>query len=231
MKALLRGLVSMIYPEVCEVCGRALTSGEKLICLHCLAGMPLTGFHKLDFSPIHQRLAPQPPIERTASLFYYYRDDPFAKLLQTAKYGNRPVIGRHLGRMLASELLAENFFDGMDMIVPVPIHWTKRMLRGYNQTEWIATGVSEVSGLPVVNALYTSRRHQSQTRKGVEARARNAAGIYKARDVRLIGAHHILLLDDIITTGATLHECAKAIHKSSPGTTISVMTIGATHLR
>ncbi len=231
LKSLLRGLVAMIYPDVCEVCGRALTSGEKLICMHCVSEMPLTGFHKLAFSPIHQRLAPQPPIERTAALFHYYRDDPYARLLQTAKYGNRPTIGRYLGRMLASKLIPENFFEGIDMIVPVPIHWTKRMLRGYNQTEWIARGVSEVAGLPVIRALYTSRRHQSQTRKGIEARARNTAGIYRVRNVGDIKGHHILLIDDIVTTGATLHECAKAIHKSSPDTRISVMTIGATHLR
>ncbi len=232
MKAALNGLIGMIYPNVCEICGRALIEGERMLCLHCLSAMPLADFHQFQFNTIHQRLAPTPPIERAAALFHYYRDDPYARLLQTAKYNGRPAIGRELGRMLAAKLRPTGFFEGIDKIVPVPMHWFKKMKRGYNQTDWIARGVSEESGIKIADALKVARSHASQTRKGIEARSRNAAGAYSMRRYEAIkGCRHILLIDDIITTGATLHECAKVIHQAEPTSLISVLTIGSTHLR
>jgi len=223
--------LGMIWPRQCPVCGEALTHGERLLCLQCSLEMPRTGLHRENFSIIHRRLAGKTPIERGAALFYYYSGNPYTRLIHEAKYNDHPWIARTLAADYARELMADGFFNGIDLIVPVPLHPLKRLRRGYNQTEYIAEGLSKVTGLPVAHCLRMSRPHGTQTRLGAYARWLNSRATYQATHAEKLQGCHVLVVDDVLTTGATLLSCCRAIHDAAPTATLSVLTLGLTHLR
>lgn len=219
-----------VFPAVCECCGRSLVEGEELLCLHCLHDMPLTYYHRDSFSEIHKRLAsPGLPIERGAAMFHYIKDSRYCLLILQAKYNNRPAIVRRLARDFATSLAAEGFFDGIDMLLPIPLNWRKRLRRGYNQSEVIASGISDVTSIETGDNL-KALPHSTQTRKNAMERAANAAGTIKAVHAEELQGKHILIIDDVITTGATLLTAAKAIHTAAPTARISVLTLAATKL-
>ena len=153
----LNSLLNLVYPNVCEVCGRTLVRGERLMCLHCLADLPLTNAHREDFGIIHKRLASTVPLERATGYFYYFKNDPYTRLIHSAKYSGRPKAGRMLASQFSASLRKEGFFDGIDAVVPVPMHWIKKIRRGYNQSEYVGKGISDVTSLPVVELLRAAR--------------------------------------------------------------------------
>ncbi len=230
IKEWLDALLGMIYPNVCEICGTSLVNGEKIICSHCNIAMPRTGIHNDRFNHIHQRLFCHAPILNAGAMFYYYKNDSYARLIHKLKYNNRREIGRELGRMYARELAADSFFSGIDILIPVPVHWSKLISRGYNQAAIIAEGISDVTSIPVGDHLKAVKRHPTQTRRGALARWENSEGIYRACHSDELVDRHVLIIDDVVTTGATLIHCCEAIHAASPSTTISVLTLGATKL-
>ncbi len=216
----------MVFPAVCEVCGEPLIDGEELLCLNCRHNIPRVNAHVDETSEIHRRLAqPGIPIERTASFFYYFRDNPYARLIQAAKYSDRPNIDAALGRMFAAELARAGFFDGIDALQPVPLHWWKKFRRGYNQAEMICRGISEIARLPIADNLRAAR-HSTQTRKNALQRQANVAGTMSVARPGEIAGKHILLVDDVITTGATLLATAQTILRNAPGAKISVLSLG-----
>lgn len=222
-------LGAVIFPNVCEVCGRSLTHGEHLLCLECLTDMPRTGIAADAFTEMHIRLAsPRLPVAKAASWFYYYRDSPYAGLVQQAKYNGRPRLARELGRMFAAEISPKGFFDGIDVIVPVPLATLKFIMRGYNQAREIALGMSDVTRLPVENLLH-ARHHSTQTRRTSYQRWINTRGVYTLAKHRTPGDRHLLLVDDVMTTGATTLNCLTALHEASPGATLSVATLALAH--
>ncbi len=223
-------LIDVIFPNVCTVCHRRLVKGENVICLHCLSDLPRTNLHKYRPNKIHERLmAIGMPVEKATSLFYYYRDSPYARLIHDTKYRNRPTVGRTLAMMHTQELKGTDFFDSIDCIVPVPLHLLKHIKRGYNQAEEIARGINSVTSLPIINALSASY-HKTQTRKDSHQRLLNVKGVYNVAEVDAIQGKHILLIDDVITTGATLLSCMQAIRQASPSTRISVYSLSITQL-
>lgn len=223
--------LSILAPNICLVCGRTLVAGETGLCLHCLAELPKTNFHTDSFNPMHQRISVPPEIHNAAAWFYYIRSNPYTRLIHHAKYEHRPDIARHLARLYAQELATTPFFDGIDFILPVPMRYFKKLNRGYNQAEIIASGISEITGIPVDNSvLYARRGHKTQTRFGAVKRMENIRGVYGARNLHIIQNRHVLIVDDVFTTGATLHECASAITAIEPSATISVLTLASTRL-
>ncbi|MDE5826659.1 MAG: ComF family protein, partial [Duncaniella sp.] len=126
------------------------------------------------------------------------------------------------------ELLQSGFFDGIDAIVPVPLHYFKRLSRGYNQAEEIALGLSSITDIPVIDALSASF-HTTQTRKTAHERLINARNVYKVKDSSIDNLH-ILLVDDVITTGATILSCIESIKKVCPSTRVSIYSLAITQL-
>lgn len=227
IQGLLNRLGEAVFPAVCECCGRSLVDGERLLCLHCLYDMPRTGYHRDSFSELHKRLAaPGVPIERAAAMFHYIKESPYARLIQHAKYNGRPSIDRELARMFAAELAAEGFFEGIDMILPIPLHWRKRWRRGFNQSEVIAEEISEVTGIKCGDNL-KALPHSTQTRKNAVERAANMEGKIVAVHVEELAGKHVLVVDDVITTGATLLAATKAVLAGAKGVKVSVLTLAA----
>lgn len=231
IKQWISDLAGMFFPKLCEVCDTPLVRGEDVICLDCLYNMPLCDIHRDPFNIIHQRLMRHVPIERAAAYFYYTRQSRYTNLILSAKYRNRPHIIDKLAATFAQRISTDGFFDGIDLILPVPMHSSKQLRRGYNQTEYLARGLNRITGIPVYDNLIAIRKHGTQTHKGAYGRWLNARDTYSVEFPAEIDGRHILVVDDVITTGATLATCCEAIHKAAPAATISVLTLAATELQ
>lgn len=223
----LHALLGMVYPDVCELCGTALTRGEKVLCLSCLADMPYAEMHRHPDSDMTLRLVDRhAPVERTAAMFKYFKGNPYAQLVHLAKYRGRPDVARELAQIFAQAIAAEGFFADIDMVMPVPLHRFKQMKRGYNQSRAIAEGIEKATGIPVADNLKCHSRHQSQTRLGMSARWLNTRDIFSVVSAHELAGKHILVVDDVITTGSTLTSCCRALHEACPGVRTSVLTLG-----
>lgn len=230
---LLDDLLRLFFPETCAVCNRTLLRGEEVMCLDCAAALPVTNYHlKPAQNPLIERLVDtNTPVEKAVSYFFYRKENPYARLIQDAKYGNRPRIALTLARDYALTLLPSGFFAGIDGIVPVPIHWFKHLRRGYNQTHYLASGLSEVTGIPVMPLLKATRPHKTQTRQsGSSRRSRILDSVFSFDEYHLpaTGVNHLLLVDDVITTGSTILACGRALHRALPKVRLSILSLSAT---
>jgi ComF family protein len=168
----------------------------------------------------------QIPIERATALFYYEAHAETANILYELKYKNHPEIGETMGRMMARELQRADFFDGIDGIVPVPLAKKRERQRGYNQSMEIAKGVSEITSLPIYNKVVKRNTFSgSQTSKGRWERNENVENVFELIDGDSIRGKHLLIIDDVVTTGATIIACAKEIGKAE-GVCFSVLSLG-----
>ena len=231
LKGWFSDLLRIVFPDVCEVCGSSLVRGEEVICLKCDMNMPRTRVHNDSFNIIHERLAGKTPIERAAGYFYYYRESDYAAIIHNAKYNGRPIIARKLAMRFARELMADNFFDGIDVVLYVPMFFLKKIKRGYNQSEYIAQGISQATNIPIGHNLISKRSHSSQTKKNSYSRWLNAQGVYDVINSDELENKHVLIVDDVITTGATLLACCDVVHNAVPSATISVLSLAVTRLR
>lgn len=230
MRRIGKRLLGLVYPEVCEICGCSLLEGESVMCLQCLYDLPRTHSHHERFNLVHRRLASTLPLERAAAWFHYYRGSPYSGIIHRAKYNNRPSLLRKMGQRMARELNQDGFFNGVDLILPVPMHRWKLIKRGYNQSQCLAEGLSSVTGIPVGDNLVALKAHKTQTQQSLFRRWLNARDLYGVRRPEVIGGLHVLVVDDVITTGATMLACCNAIAEASPGTKVSVLSLGITHM-
>ena len=177
-----------------------------------------------------QRFAGQVPIERSTAYFFYEKGSPYASILHDIKYHNLPMMGRWLAARAVANLEASHFFDGIDVVTAVPLHRSKLAQRGYNQSEYIARGIADGLNIPYVEFLKAVRPHSTQTHKGAMDRWKNIQGNYALKHgAEQWAGKHILLVDDVVTTGATLIVCATAL-RTIPNVTISLFTLAAARL-
>ena len=207
----------MVWPRRCGVCGGFLDTEERYVCAECLKDMPLTYFWSWRANPAEQILWARTYLEGVVSLFYYSRDNDYKELLHAVKYGGNVATGRWLGRILG-EKMREAAYPLPDVIVPVPLHWRRQWKRGYNQAEVIARGISEgLSGdIPVLTDILRRVRYStSQTRMSVGSKWENVSGSFVLIDNRTaaerLSGRHVLLVDDVLTTGATVEACWDAL--------------------
>lgn len=220
-------LIELIFPRHCHVCGEVLSRQEQDICLNCLYKLPK--IEKIHQSELEKVFWGKFNVERVASYFYYQKESPYSRLLHKMKYGNHPDVGRRLAIMAAEQLSEEGFFDGIEAIVPLPLSKKKRRQRGYNQCDYIAEGLSHITGIPVVkDCVVRTKANESQTHKTRDERWKNAEGIFSLATPEALKGKHILLIDDILTTGATLTNCAIAIQQHCK-CKISIFTLAYTY--
>lgn len=225
----LEPLVRLVYPHVCAVCHGSLVDGEDVICLTCLSRLPRTHIHTDSFNMLHQRLAsPGVPVEKAGAWFHYLRGNEFSSIIHDAKYHGMAPIARKCGAMYAQETAADGFFDGVDMLLPVPMHESKLIRRGYNQAHEVAEGIGNVTGIPVGDHLTAVRAHGTQTRKNAWQRWLNARDTYCVKRPGELAGKHVMVVDDVVTTGATILACLTALHRNVPGVVTSVAALAAT---
>ncbi|MBR1449876.1 MAG: ComF family protein [Prevotella sp.] len=225
----LTDLFDLIAPRSCAICGKRLSAAESVICGVCHLRMPLTGFAQspLD-NPMARLFWGQFPIEKAAAYFYYQPHSDTSSIIYHLKYHSQPDIGENMGGIMARELSRSEFFSGIDAIVPIPITRRRRWQRGYNQSLEIARGISEVTHLPILkDAVRRTRFDTSQTKKKGWQRQENVADVFQLRQPEAISGRHLLLVDDIVTTGATIRACALELCKAGD-VRISVVSLGFT---
>lgn len=229
-RELFEDFMRLFFPETCAVCRRTLVRGEEAICLECVVKMPVTNYHRSPYrNPLLDKLVDvSAPIERATAYFFYKKENPYSSLIQQAKYRNRPRIDYILARDYAQQLLSLGFFSEIDGVVAVPIHWIKHLRRGYNQSHHIACGISEATGIPVVYNLKARKPHKTQTKKSAAERRKGFSEIFEVDNPLQFSGKHLLLVDDVITTGSTILSCARALHRAIPGLRLSVLSLTTT---
>lgn len=222
-----RRLLDLISPRLCVVCGHRLTVTEEAVCMKCNLHLPRTNYHLHAYENEMARLFwGQIPVERAAAFFYYEAHAETANVLYELKYKHHPEIGEVLGRMFAREIRTAGFFDGIDGIVPVPLAKKRQRQRGYNQSMEIARGVSQITGLPVYGEVVRRNVFEgSQTSKGRWERNENVEKVFELIDGASIRNSHLLIIDDVVTTGATVIACAKELIKAGD-VKISILALG-----
>lgn len=220
-------LLDFVSPRLCAVCGGRLSVTEHALCSACCLRLPRTGFWRSPYdNPVARLFWGQVGVERAASLFYFEAHSETSRMIYMLKYRGRPDIGVALGRLAAGEFMAGGFFDGIDLIVPVPLAGKRLRERGYNQSAEVAAGVSSLTGIPVDDrSVVRTAFRGSQTLLSRWERLGNVAGIFMVRRPSALQGRHILIVDDVVTTGATIISCASVI-AALPGVKVSVMTLG-----
>ena len=217
--------ISLLFPRLCYGCGNHLVRNESLICTECFVMIPRTNYHIEPDNPVAQLFWGRCRIEKAAAFSYYSRDSRIRKLIHQLKYKGAREIGAELGRIYAVSLMSSKFLDDIDMIIPVPLHPSKVRQRGFNQSDEISQGISSVSGLPVETATLVRKTvTQTQTRKSRYDRWTNVSDIFFVTDEDKLKGRHVLLVDDVITTGSTIEACADEILKTEE-TKVSVAAI------
>lgn len=218
-------LVDLFYPPLCLVCGKCLVRGEKYLCSHCLADFPFADEAYSVSARVLEIFDFASRPECLYALFYYNKYSPYRKLIYAVKYLSYRELGRCLGRLLGERIKGR---CQADCIVPVPLHKKREKKRGFNQAYEIACGVSEVLGIEILDDVVVRvKNNVSQSGKNVLEREQNVENIFELRDARKIAGRHVLLLDDVITTGATLKSCLQVLAQAEK-VTFSLGCLGKT---
>lgn len=202
-------LKSLLFPEVCMACGNKIPSKKAILCNTCTYELPRTNYHFETDNPVEEIFWGRITIERATSYYFFNKGSKFQKLMHALKYQGRQEVGIFFGRQMAQDLQRHNFLHTVDALVPVPLHPRKLHKRGYNQSAVIATGIHQVTGIPVRKDLAYRKVHSStQTRKSRYERWQNVADIFGVHHRPEFKHSHLLLIDDVLTTGSTLEACA-----------------------
>jgi ComF family protein len=211
----LKDLFAVFYPEVCLCCHEPLTTYENVVCIHCRHDLPFTNFSSEANNLAEQTFYGRIPIEQATALFYFHKKGNVQELIHALKYKNQQQVGSLLGNWLGDELVKSNRFSTIDVIVPVPLHQKKLKSRGYNQVTTFGKSLSEKLAIPYTeNVLVKVSATNTQTKKLRLDRWKNAHDLFVVKDNQVFENKHILLIDDIITTGATLEACCEAFKKT-----------------
>ncbi len=221
----LHDLILLFYPNVCILCGNTLFKNEQTVCTLCIYKLPKTNFHLVQNNPVNKIFWGRVNIQHASSFLYFRKKGMVQKLIHTFKYKNRKDIGILLGKLYGHELRESKLFDDVECIIPVPLHKKKLLERGYNQSLLFAYGLKESMDVEVLDdILYRKKHSATQTRKGRFERWENVEAIFELKNTEKIQNKHILLVDDVITTGATLEACVQILKQVSD-LKVSIATI------
>lgn len=224
----LNHLLDLIYPPKCTICDKILLQGEEHFCLDCTLHLPLARLPYNTDNLVDKLFFGIVDFEKVLAYMYYTKGADSTKLLRALKYHGKKELGEKLGTLMARDL-PQDFFDKIDYLIPVPLHKSKLKSRGYNQSEWIAQGISKVLDIPILaDALIKNSATASQTTKDVISRRWQEEHLYRSNIDYNLEGKHILLIDDVLTTGATLIACREALNEVQ-GLKVSALTFALAH--
>lgn len=220
--------IHLFYPRVCHGCGGDLVTGELKICLSCRQLLEPTDFSSRKENIVFRNMAARVPVESATSFYYFTKGGIVQNLLHELKYKGKKDLGIYLGALFGQYILQFDHYQNIDAIVPVPLHERKMKKRGFNQSEQLAIGLSEALGIPIFRHLLVRAEFTAtQTNKTRVERWENVESAFALNNSHLIKGKHILLVDDVITTGATLEACARKL-MTIEGVKISLGTLAYT---
>jgi ComF family protein len=225
-----QGFLHLLFPEICVACGQDLPATGSCFCLKCQFALAPSDMYLSRENEFTDRFWGRLPLQGGAALYYFTRKSPIQRALHQLKYHNKPDIGIQIGREFGKRLLQSEVFRSVDLIIPVPLHPRKERLRGYNQSRMFAQGLAESMEIPFsTTALVRNRFTESQTRKKRIERFQNVEQVFSVKKTALVEGRHLLLVDDVLTTGATLEICGQTLLEI-PGTRLSMATIAIASL-
>jgi ComF family protein len=225
LKEYIEDVYRLFYPKTCGACEQHLVKGEEHLCLICSNNLPQTKFETLQYNPAEQIFDGRADIEFVTAFLYFAKGELTQKILHNIKYNQKKQLAVFLGKRMGEMLSGVHKRLTFDAVMPVPLHPKKLKMRGYNQSLLIAEGIAEVLSLPIYsNVLLRAQHTDTQTRKNRMERWENISNAFEMKHSEKIKDKHILLIDDVLTTGATLEACAHTI-KSKENTKISIATL------
>jgi ComF family protein len=226
---LTRSISHMVYPDVCLICTDELTLKEASICSFCKEEMEFTFFETyLEPTSLDKVFWGRVSIASTYALLYFEKGKSTQQILHALKYKSTPQVGEEFGKIIGRRIKQLEGFKDLDVLIPVPIHPKKEFVRGYNQSEQIAKGIAEILSIPMDSHFLKKQHHtESQTKRGRFARWDNVVNNFTLRKRELI-PNHIAIVDDVITTGATIEALVRSIHKNYPDIRISIISLALT---
>lgn len=228
VKSYLKDFSHLLYPHNCEGCGTDVLNDDAILCTKCLLELPETNFCNTKNNPVEKTFYGRLNIANATSAYYFTKDSLLQHLMFQLKYRNNKNVGIYLGKQLGYQLQQAERFKDVDILIPLPLNPKKEMQRGYNQSTIICEGIASVWQKPIVkNAVARIQFTETQTQQDRIHRWQNMQHVFAVTDENLIRGKHVLLIDDVVTTGATLESCGNAILQI-PETKLSIATIART---
>ena len=220
-------LLGLFYPRICGACGAPLIDGEELLCLYCLFELPRLSYHRYpdDENPLRNIFAGCSSVRQVITYLHFEKEGLVQHLIHEFKYHNNDRLAIYIGRLAARELRSEGYLTDVDLLVPVPLHPRKMRQRGYNQSERVARGLASVYHHPIdTTSLIRHTYTKTQTQKSAYERRQNVKNVFTVAHPERLAGHHILLIDDVLTTGSTLLNCIDAL-RDVPDLLISIFVV------
>lgn len=212
---MLRELVAVFFPNNCAACEQPMIAGESVVCTNCLTSLPYTDYHQYDNNPVEKLFWGRVSLQAGMALFYFNKGNRVQRLMHQLKYHKDLEVGLTLGRMLGSRIKDNPRFAEIDCVIPVPLHPKKLKKRGFNQSELIARGITEECGIPTDDKFLTRAiNNPTQTKKSRFDRYKNVWGAFDVNNQSDNHYSHVLLVDDVVTTGSTIESCITTLNSN-----------------
>lgn len=221
-------LLHLFFPHICAGCGTDVLDQQQMLCLHCLNNLPSTKFFDQPNNPVEQVFYGRIPVENAAAGYFFTKESLLQNLVIQLKYRGNKEIGFYLGRLIGNFLINSSRFSNVDVLVPLPLNPRREKKRGYNQATALCNGISAAWNKPVIDKNVIRKVYtETQTHKSRISRWENMDGIFAVNNAAEFENKHILLIDDVVTTGSTLEACGSEILKIN-GTNLSIVTLAYT---
>lgn len=218
----LKAIYTTLFPSTCACCGQVLVAGERQVCLDCMVDLSPQAFGRNMDNPAERQLLGMDNLGAAMAMCRFVKGGTVQHAVHAMKFHSNTELCLLMGRQLGSEVVASGRFDDVDLLVPVPLHWLRRLGRGYNQSMLLCRGMAEVFGRPIEEGNLVRHRYtHKQSTSRASQRDANVMGAFRVRHPERLADKHILLVDDVLTTGATLRACADAL-AVVPGIKVSV---------